>query len=97
MFPLFLTTAYASAADLARKTGDASLLNKHQSRAHAIIGLALVLAPPLGAMIMSKTGNAKYPALAAVCVSLAHFVYMYLLAKSYFQSKKILRLVFKVS
>eukprot|EP00936_MAST-01D_sp_MAST-1D-sp1_P002760 g2760.t1 len=76
-FPLFLTTAYASAADLARKTGDASLLNKHQSRAHAIIGLALVLAPPLGAMIMSKTGNAKYPALAAVCVSIAHFVYMY--------------------
>ena len=32
---------------VSRKTGDASLLNK-QSRTHAIIGLALVLAPPLG-------------------------------------------------
>jgi len=74
-FPLFITTAFASAADLAKKHGHPAMLSALTAKVQSTMGVALVLSPPLGALVMQKFGP-KYPALLAVLVSAAHFSYM---------------------
>ena len=74
-FPLFITTAFASAADLAKKHGHPAMLSALTAKVQSTMGMALVLSPPLGALVMQKFGP-KYPALLAVLISAAHFSYM---------------------